>query len=158
MSAPTSLDLLGRRRSPATGSGDRAGRSSRTKGRRYPPDPPRTEEIIAVMRCCGDGLHGLRARGLIAVLWRSGLRVQEALDLTELDLDRRRGSLLVRRGKGGRRREVGMGRLGLRAIGAVAASARADADRPVVLRDQRPLVRSSVRASAARADGASSGG
>jgi hypothetical protein len=45
---------------------------------------------------------------LIAVLWRLGLRVQEALDLTELDLDRRRGSLLVRRGKGGRRREVGM--------------------------------------------------
>ena len=90
MSAPTSLDLLIRRRSPAAGSGDRAGRSSRTEGRRYPPDPPRTEEIIAVMRCCGDGLHGLRARGLIAVLWRSGLRVQETLDLTELDLDRRR--------------------------------------------------------------------
>ena len=120
MSAPTSLDLLGRRRSPATGSGDRAGRSSRTKGRRYPPDPPRTEEIIAVMRCCGDGLHGSRARGLIAVLWRSGLRVQEALDLTELDLDRCRGSLLVRRGKGGRRREVGMDDWGFKQIGAVA--------------------------------------
>ena len=29
-------------------------------------------------------------------------------DLNELDLDRRRGSVLVRRGKGGRRREVGM--------------------------------------------------
>jgi integrase len=88
--------------------GYRGGRSPRSKGRRYPPDPPRTEEIIAVMRCCGDGRHGLRARALIAVLWRSGLRIQEALDLTELDLDRRRGSLLVRRGKGGRRREVGM--------------------------------------------------
>ncbi|WP_372517979.1 tyrosine-type recombinase/integrase [Solirubrobacter ginsenosidimutans] len=34
--------------------------------------------------------------------------LQEALDLTELDLDARRGSVLVRRGKGGRRREVGM--------------------------------------------------
>jgi site-specific recombinase XerD len=45
---------------------------------------------------------------LIAVLWRAGLRIQEALDLNELDLDRRRGSVLVRRGKGGRRREVGM--------------------------------------------------
>jgi site-specific recombinase XerD len=42
------------------------------------------------------------------VLWRAGLRIQEALDLTELDLDPRRGSVLVRRGKGGRRREVGM--------------------------------------------------
>jgi hypothetical protein len=34
--------------------------------------PPRTEEIIAVMRCCGDGVHGARARGLIVVLWRAG--------------------------------------------------------------------------------------
>jgi len=42
------------------------------------------------------------------VLWRAGLRVQEALALTEHDLDQRRGSLLVRFGKGGRRREVGM--------------------------------------------------
>jgi hypothetical protein len=46
------------------------GRRTRSKGRRYPPDPPRTEEVIAVMRCCGDGRHGDRARGLIAVLWR----------------------------------------------------------------------------------------
>ena len=61
-----------------------------------------------MMRCCGDGPHGDRARGLIVVLWRAGLRLQEALDLTELDLDARRGSVLVRRGKGGRRREIGM--------------------------------------------------
>src|SRR3954469_3272832 len=108
MSASAPLDLLGRRRSPVAVPGYLTGRRPSTRGRRYPPDPPRTEEIIAVMRCCGDGLHGLRARGLIAVLWRSRLRVQEALDLTELDLDRRRGALLVRRGKGGRRREVGM--------------------------------------------------
>src|SRR3954451_21857861 len=108
MCASPPLDSLGRRRSPATVPGYLAGRPAHTKGRRYPADPPRTEEIIAVMRCCGDGLHGDRARGLIAVLWRAGLRIQEALDLTELDLDRRRGSVLVRRGKGGRRREVGM--------------------------------------------------
>jgi site-specific recombinase XerD len=42
------------------------------------------------------------------VLWRPGLRIQEALALAEHDLDQRRGSLLVRRGNGGRRREVGM--------------------------------------------------
>jgi site-specific recombinase XerD len=56
----------------------------------------------------GDGLHGTRLRGLIVVLWRAGLRIHEALALSEADLDPRRGSLLVRRGKGGRRREVGM--------------------------------------------------
>jgi len=108
MSAAPPLDSLGRRRSPAAVPGYLAGRPPRSKGRRYPADPPRTEEIIAVMRCSGTGLHGARARGLIVVLWRAGLRIQEALDLTELDLDPRRGSILVRRGKGGRRREVGM--------------------------------------------------
>ena len=41
-------------------------------------------------------------------LWRAGLRIQEALALAEADLDQCRGALLVRRGKGGRRREVGM--------------------------------------------------
>ncbi len=46
--------------------------------------------------------------GLSVVLWRAGLRIHEALALGEADLDARRGSLLVRRGKGGRRREVGM--------------------------------------------------
>jgi site-specific recombinase XerD len=102
------LDSLGRPRSPAAVPGYLAGRPSRNKRRRYPADPPRTEEIIAVMRCAGDGLHGARTRGLIVGLWRAGLRIQEALDLNELDLDARRGSVLVRCGKGGRRREVGM--------------------------------------------------
>jgi Phage integrase family len=52
--------------------------------------------------------HGRRLSALIVIMWRAGLRIQEALALTEGDLDQRRGSLLVRRGKGGRRREVGM--------------------------------------------------
>jgi integrase len=42
------------------------------------------------------------------VLWRAGLRINEALAMTETDLDRRRGSILVRHGKNDRRREVGM--------------------------------------------------
>ncbi len=83
-------------------------RPTHTKGRRFPADPPRVEEIIAVMRQAGEGLQGARARALIAILWRAGLRIQEALDLSEGDLDADRGSLLVRHGKGGRRRESGM--------------------------------------------------
>jgi hypothetical protein len=35
-------------------------------------------------------------RGLIVVLWRAGLRICEALALTEADLDPRRGSLVSR--------------------------------------------------------------
>jgi site-specific recombinase XerD len=60
------------------------------------------------MRAAGDRPHGRRLRGLIVILWRAGLRIQEALALAEADLDQRRGAVLVRRGKGGRRREVGM--------------------------------------------------
>jgi integrase len=82
------LDAAGRRRSQATMPGYNAGRPPANKGMRYPADPPTVDEIVAVLR--------------------AGLRVQEALALTEHDLDQRRGSLLVRRGKGGRRREVGM--------------------------------------------------
>ncbi|MGH2948303.1 MAG: tyrosine-type recombinase/integrase [Solirubrobacteraceae bacterium] len=102
------LDRAGRRRSPATMPGFHAGRPPRNKGLRYPGDPPKVEEIVAVMRAAGDDTHGRRLRGLIVILWRAGLRIQEALALAEADLDQRRGALLVRRGKGGRRREVGM--------------------------------------------------
>jgi site-specific recombinase XerD len=102
------LDRAGRRRSPATLPGFHAGRPPHNKGLRYPADPPKVEEIIAVMRTAGDDAHGRRLRGLIVVLWRAGLRIQEALALAEVDLDHRRGALLVRRGKGGRRREFGM--------------------------------------------------
>jgi site-specific recombinase XerC len=102
------LDRAGRRRSPATMPGFHAGRSPQNKGLRYPADPPTIEEIVAVMCVAGDTAHGRRLRALIVILWRAGLRVQEALALTEADLDHRRGAVLVRRGKGGRRREVGM--------------------------------------------------
>ena len=88
--------------------GFRAGHAPTNKGPRYPADPPKIEEIIAVMRTTGDAAHGRRLRGLIVIMWRAGLRIQEALALAEGDLDYRRGSVLVRRGKGGRRREVGM--------------------------------------------------
>ena len=60
------------------------------------------------MRQTADDRHGFRLRALIVVLWRGGLRIQEALALGEHDLDPARGSLLVRNGKGGRRREIGM--------------------------------------------------
>jgi integrase len=102
------LDRAGRRRPPATMPGFHAGRPPRNKGLRYPADPPNVEEITAVMRAAGDDPYGRRLRALIVILWRAGLRIHEALALAEADLDPHRGALLVRRGKGGRRREVGM--------------------------------------------------
>src|SRR5450755_1524235 len=102
------LDAAGRRRSPATMPGFRSGRPPRNKGRRYPPDPPTVEEIVAVMRTAGDRAEGVRLRALIVILWRARLRISEALALAESDLDPVRGAVLVRAGKGGRRREVAM--------------------------------------------------
>jgi site-specific recombinase XerD len=116
MNSTIQLDAAGRRRSPATLPGYHSGRAPRNKGRRYPADPPRVEEIIAVMRQAGGRPAGLRARVLIVVLWRAGLRVSEALALTEGDLEPGRGAMLIRRGKGGRRREVGMDDWGWRQL------------------------------------------
>ena len=102
------LDAAGRCRSPASMPGFHTGRPPRNKGLRYATDPPTVEEIVAVLRTAGEGLHGQRLRGLTVALWRAGLRIHEALALGEADLDHPRGALLIRRGKGGKRREVGM--------------------------------------------------
>ena len=102
------LNAAGRRRSPVTLPGYLAGRPPRNKGLRYPPEPPPVEEIVAVMRQAGDGAHGPRMRAFIVLLWRAGLRITEALTVTEHDLDSRVGAISVRHGQGGRRREVGM--------------------------------------------------
>ena len=104
------LDRAGRRRSPATTPSFHRGLAPRNKGRRYPPDPPTVDEIIAVMRAAGDRPGGLRLRGVIVMLWRAGLRISEALALNETDLDSDRGAVLVRHGKNDKRHEVGMDR------------------------------------------------
>jgi hypothetical protein len=54
------------------------------------------------------GLHGLRRSRADGYPLAGGAADQEALDLTELDLDSRRGSVLVQSGNGGDRRELGM--------------------------------------------------
>src|SRR5579863_6159159 len=108
MSEPRLVDITGRLRSPAATPGHWAGCAPPNKGLRFPADPPSVEEIILVMREAGPGPYADRTRGLIAILWRAGLRIGEALALTESDLDPKTGSVLVRSGKGGKRRMVGM--------------------------------------------------
>ena len=115
-SAQRLLDTAGRYRSPATLPEFHAGRAPGNKGQRYAADPPTLDEIIAVMRHARHVRYGNRLNGLIVVLWRAGLRINEALSLTETDLDERRGSILVRHGKNDRRREVGMDAWGWTAL------------------------------------------
>jgi len=89
------IDAAGRRRSPATMPGCRASKAPRNKGQRYPADPPTVDEIVAVMRQARHARYGHRLNGLIVVLWRAGLRINEALSLTETDHDERHGSILA---------------------------------------------------------------
>jgi site-specific recombinase XerD len=108
MSEQRLVDSTGRLRSPAATPGHWAGYAPPNKGLRYPADPPTVEEIILVMREARPSAYADRIRGLIAILWRAGLRISESLALAESDLDPNTGSVLVRSGKGGKRRMVGM--------------------------------------------------
>jgi hypothetical protein len=101
MSGPRWVDVAGRLRSPAATPGHWAGCAPPNKGLGFPADPPTVEEIILVMREAGPGPYADRTRGPIPILWRAGLRISEALALTESDLDPKTGSVLVRSGKAG---------------------------------------------------------
>jgi len=54
----------------------------------------------------------LRNRALIAILFRAGLRITEALALRPIDLDPRNGAIRILHAKGGRSRTVGMDAVG----------------------------------------------
>lgn len=67
------------------------------------------EEVEALMRACSKRAPtGRRNRALIAVLWRCGLRISEALALGVKDVNLTEGTLVVQNGKGGKRRVVGI--------------------------------------------------
>ena len=111
MSSTLLLDACGRRRSPATLSSFHQGRPPRNKSQRYPADPTTVEEIIAVMHAAGDQTNdAVRLRGADrrALARRAAHQRGAGPDESDLDLDR--GAILIRRGKGGNRREVGMDR------------------------------------------------
>jgi len=77
--------------------------------RRLPPEVLTDNEVCALMRACGrHAPTGLRNRALIALLYRAGLRINEALSLYPKDLELDDGSVRVLNGKGGRSRTVGL--------------------------------------------------
>jgi integrase len=137
------IESAGRRRSPTTMPGYHAGRPPRNKGMHLPADPPTVDEIVAVMRHSSEDRHGWRLRAMIVVLWRGGLRIHEALALAERDLVARRGSLLVRNRKGGKRRDVGMEAWGWEQMRPWLAARRA-ARRALVPHHRRPHTRTTV--------------
>jgi integrase len=101
-------DRRGFYRSPVTLPEYRLGREPANKGRKFPPDPLSPREVFALIDACAHGTAGARNRALIALMWRTGLRVSEALALYPRDLDIDRGAVTVLHGKGDRSRTVGI--------------------------------------------------
>ena len=77
--------------------------------RTYPPEILTPAEAAALIRACdASSWRGQRDRALVALLYRTGLRISEALALELKDVDLDSGAVRVLRGKGGRARTVGI--------------------------------------------------
>lgn len=81
------------------------------KGKKFPPSPPTLEEgyrIIETLKRYDRPWKwhriGLRNAAIVATIWRTGLRIHEALLLTPNDIDRENSQVHVIRGKGGKER------------------------------------------------------
>jgi integrase len=103
------LDAAGRRRSPAALPEFQARGPRATRGCATPRTPPhdrgdRDRDALRGRQCPRPAAARVDRRALA----RAGLRIWEALALAEADLNPRRGSLLIRRGQGRLRREVGV--------------------------------------------------
>ena len=105
---PRPRDRRGYYRSPITLPEYHQGRAPANKGRKFPPEPLSSREVLALIDACGRGAAGKRNRALIALMWRTGLRVSEALALLPRDVELDNGRVHVLHGKGDRARTVGI--------------------------------------------------
>ncbi len=79
------------------------------KGQTFPVEILTAEEVGLLMSGCSKRAPtGIRNRALLAVLYRAGLRIAEALALKPKDVDHDAGTITVLHGKGGKRRVVGI--------------------------------------------------
>lgn len=104
------LKLVGERsRSPITLPGYRLGMRPANYGQKYPAEVLTRDEVGRLLAACSRRGHaGLRNRALIVVLWRTGLRIAEALALRTKDVNLEAGTITILHGKGDRARTVGI--------------------------------------------------
>ena len=78
-------------------------------GRKRPAEILTEAEVRQLLaQCSRRAPTGIRDRALLTVLYRAGLRVEEALALRPVDVDTEHGTVTVLHGKGDRRRTVGI--------------------------------------------------
>ncbi len=74
---------------------------SPTYGKRYPPEVMTPEEVAAIIGACSArSATGIRNRALLTLLYRSGLRISEALALKPSDVSLAGHTIRVLHGKG----------------------------------------------------------
>jgi len=89
--------------------GYRRGQSPANKNKTYPAEVLTPDEVRSLLaQCSTTSSYGLRHLALITLLYRTGLRLSEALALALKDVDVGTGSVTVLHGKGDRRRTVGI--------------------------------------------------
>ena len=85
------------------------GQAPANKGRKFRAEPLSRAEANALIGACSAASRtGIRNRALLAVMYRGGLRIAEALALRPADADPDRGTIRVLDGKGGKPRTVGV--------------------------------------------------
>jgi site-specific recombinase XerD len=87
----------------------RAQRSPSNKGQKYPVEVLTDDEMKRLIRACSNRAPtGVRNRAMVALLYRGGLRIAEALSLRMKDVDADDGTVRVLRGKGRKARTIGL--------------------------------------------------
>lgn len=119
----TLMGKNGRPRNKVTLPGHGKGIKPPNTGKRYPPEPLTDEEVLRILAVIptshaagAPNRTGIRDKALITLLWRTGLRVSEALDLRPHHVDMGTQRVLVLNGKGGKTRTVGIDMGGLFAL------------------------------------------
>jgi site-specific recombinase XerD len=79
------------------------------KGRKFPSEPLTQDEVKKLIGACSRrAVTGTRNRAILAIMYRGGLRVGEALSLLPKDLDYEQSTVRVLQGKGQKARVVGL--------------------------------------------------
>lgn len=92
------------------------GRIPTNKGRRLPPEIYTPVEIYRLFVACRPNDFGTRTMALMTVMYRAGLRINEALNLRRSDLHPDESTIRVRVGKGGHSRTAAIDRTGMQAV------------------------------------------
>jgi site-specific recombinase XerD len=99
----------GRPLAPIMRAGHGKGRRPGNHGKSYPAEPLSNGEALELLRVIPQTQKtGVRNRALLTLLWRTGLRISEALDLLPHHVDYGTKRVTVLHGKGDKRRTVGI--------------------------------------------------